>query len=739
MLKLCNIMKTKNILSLWAFGAFFSVAQAQEIKKETRGEQEYAVYKVQKGETVFSIAKKYGITQDKFIEHNPAVAQVIKVGDVVHIPLKNKVKEGAAIYRNAQAEAETEAIQYTKHKVAKGQGLIAIARMYNITYEELKKWNDLDTDAPTIVPDQELIVGISTSKSKNRNNETRNNTASANNTNKSTDREKSDKPAIKPSEKNEGRTRGDENMVFHTVQAKQTLFSIAQMYGLKETDIMNENGLSSVEVRVGDKLKIVNPKKMPTIQPEENKPVVVENTTKVENPAETKEPTYTIYTIERGDNITKIQDKFNVRRTEIRYWNGMPYEKGDASEQHKIIAGDHLRIYVPEKLTHTIQKGETIESVKQKYNLNKSDTPLEKWNGIPNGKLKEFFKEGKTLTIYKHYTSTPLAPKGYEEGTVEPMPSLHMEKYEAKKEAEAVGIDLTKFDKTAYTCREGQTLYEITKVHKVKMEDIKKWNNLTSEQLKAGQVLTIYVPKNTMPQHKVEDNKKDEGKKEENPVSKPNNFDPNKSNNNNNVEDPFQQLMEDKKNNPTPKKVEPKKEEPKKPVENKDPFELLNENGGANNKSTTKPNEGGMPSKTINTTPTTLVAPIESEAVKGLGDTNPYNDQSAGANLAGSKLENTFPTAKEEISEFIEKGEAELLETINSATPLVATHRNLPTGTTVFVKNTMNKKETLVQIVEPMNTKTSPDVILQVTQAVLNKLGAGDNKSISVEVKYRKK
>jgi LysM repeat protein len=723
-------MKTKNILSLWAFGAFFSTVQAQEIKKETRGEQEYAVYKVQKGETVFSIAKKYGITQDKFIEHNPAVAQVIKIGDIVHVPLKNKIKEGATIYKNANVDAEAETIQYTKHKVAKGQGLMAIARMYNITYDELKKWNDLEGDSPTIVPDQELIVGISTSKSKNRNNESRNNTASANNTNKSTDREK-DKTAIKPSDKNEGKSRGDDNMVFHTVQTKQTLFAISQMYGLSEVEIMNENNLSSKDIKVGEKLKIVNPKKMPTpvVQPEENKPVVAEN------PAENKEPSYIIYTIERGDNLTKIQDRFNVRRTDIRYWNGMPYEKGDGSEQNKIVAGDHLRIYEPEKLTHTIQKGETIESVKQKYGLNKSDTPLEKWNDIPHGKLKEFFKEGKTLTIYKHRTTTPLAPKAYEEGTADPMPSLHMEKYEEKKKAEAAGVDLSKFDKVSYTCRQGQTLYEVANIHKAKIDDIKKWNNLESEQLKTGQVLTIYVAKGTMPQHKTEE------KKEE--PTKPNNFDPNKNSNNNTNADPLEQLMEDKKNNPQPKKEEPKKpepkkEEPKKSTEEKDPFELLNENGGGN-KDNVKPADGGMPLKAAN--PTTAVAPTptESEAVKGLGDTNPYNDANAGANLAGSKLENALPTPKEESSEVIEKGEAELLETINSATPLVATHRTLPTGTTVFVKNTINKKETLVQIVEPMNAKASPDVILQVTQAVLTKLGANDSKSISVEIKYRKK
>jgi LysM repeat protein len=770
-------MDSKKLVCILALGTAISTANAQEIKKEVRGEQEYAVYKVQKGETVFSIAKKYGISQDKFVESNPAVAQVIKANDIVYIPLKNKAKEMATIYKNANEEQpeEVTSIQYTKHKVAKGQGLMAIARMYNITFEELKKWNDLEGDSPKIVPDQELIVGIATSKSSKKNNETPKNTAAVNN--KSIDRD-NNKPAIKKTDNNQGKSRGDDNIVMHEVMAGETLYKISKMYGLTEVEIMNENNLTSNTVKTKDKLKIVNPTKTPPVPAEvvlmhevadnetlakiaemygldeldimnENNlettalrikdklrivnpkktPTAGKPATNSENPAKTEEPAFVIYTIQQGDNLNKIQDKFNVRRTEIRYWNGMEYEEGGESHKNTIIAGEVLRIYPPKRIEHTIQAGETIESVQKKYNLIASHTPLEKWNNIPKTKLKEYFKAGKTLLILQ--PTGPAVPEGYKEGKVLPMPSLvQPTNTQPAPEQKPSAVDISQMDKKSYTVKGGQTLYEIAKMHGAKTDDLKKWNDLASEKLAEGQVLTVYVAKgtnaqpantNTNTNANTNTNTKPAQPNGNNatPVVKDNNFDPNS---NNSEADPLEQLYNAKTSNTPPKekskkeepkttpKEEPKTEEPK--VEEPKKEEAKKDNGVM---------RGDAPS----------------EVMKGIGETNAnaYKDPNASANLAGSGAENTLPAP----AEIVEKGELELLETLNSDRQLVGTHKSLPTGTIVSVTNVINKKNVIVQIVEPLQGNVQPDTIMQVTRAVLDRLGAGDAKSVSVEIKYAKK
>lgn len=756
-------MDSKKLVCILALGTAISTAQAQEIKKEVRGEQEYAVYKVQKGETVFSIAKKYGISQDKFVESNPAVAQVIKANDIVYIPLKNKAKEMANIYKNANEEQpeEVTSIQYTKHKVAKGQGLMAIARMYNITFEELKKWNDLEGDSPKIVPDQELIVGIATSKSSKKNNETPKNAVAVNN--KSIDRD-NNKPAIKKTDNNNGKSRGEENIVMHEVASGETLYKISKMYGLTEVEIMNENNLTSNTVKAKEKLKIVNPKKMPTapadvvlthevaenetlakiaemygldeldIMNENNlensavrikdklrivnpkkTPTAEKPATNPENPAKTEEPAFVIYTIQQGDNLNKIQEKFNVRRTEIRYWNGMEYEEGGESNKNTIIAGEVLRIYPPKRIEHTIQAGETIESVQKKYNLIASHTPLEKWNNIPKTKLKEYFKVGKTLLILQ--PTGPAVPEGFKEGKVLPMPSLVQPTHtQPAPEKQPSTVDISQMDKKSYTVKGGQTLYQIATMHGAKTDDLKKWNGLASENLSEGQVLTVYVAKGTNAQPANTNTNTNPKPAQTNgntttPAVKDNNF---KGDNNNvdlgNMEDLLTPNTTPKEKSKTeePKttpKEEPKKEEPKTEEPKTDKVVM----------------RGDAPN----------------EVMKGIGETNAnaYKDPNASANLAGSGAENNLPKPLD----VIEKGEAELLETLNSEYQLVGTHKSLPTGSIIYVTNTINKKVVSVQIVEPLIGNVQPNTIIQVTRAVLDKLGAGDAKSVSVEIKYAKK
>lgn len=698
-------MKTKNFLLTLFLASAAYTAQAQEIKRETRGEQEYIVYKVQKGETVFSISKKYGIKTDDLITHNPAIAQVIKADDTIYVPvkIKNPKAEVENIMRGGNEDAPDEnqvQISYTKHKVAKGQGLMAIARMYNITLDELKKWNDMEeVESPTIVPDQELIVGISTTRSSKKNNESKNTTAS--NDAKNMERTK-DKTPIKKTENNEPKKmRGDDDIIFHEVSAGETLFKISQMYGLSEVDIMNENDMNSNVVKIKQRLKIVNPTKKPT----------KEEPAKAEEPAKTEDVAFVIYTVQQGDNLSKIQDKFNVSREEIRYWNGMLYESGTESHKNLIDLGEQFKIYLPKKLEHTVQKGETIESIKKKYNLNESDRPLEKWNNIPRKKLAENFVVGKTLTIYQ--PTGPQMTEAYKNGQEAPLKGIGKHNKANPTPKKEDNIDISLLEKKQHTVKDDQTLYEIAGIYKVQVADIKKWNNLTADALKPSQVLDIYVPKNTMPtpNNNPENNnvKKNEPITPTNndngqPVIKENKFDKSKGNNQD-FNDFFNQPIPPKEE---PKKAEPKKEEPKK----EEP----------------------------------KVNPETAEAMKGITETpkkveefiDPYKDPQASANLTSpSEIKTETPKIQTPQQDILEKGLAEVLTTVVSSNTYAATHNTLPTGTMVLLKNPLNGKTIPAQIVAPMNEPSSPQVIIQVTRAIMDKLGATDAKSVEVEMFYK--
>ncbi len=106
-----------------AFLLNFSVAVAQD----------YKTHKVQKGETIYSIAKQYSITPFDIYRLNPDAKQGIQENSVLIIPASSK-EATDTVYEN-------EFIGYKKHRVKRKETLYGLATKYNVTEEEIKKHN----------------------------------------------------------------------------------------------------------------------------------------------------------------------------------------------------------------------------------------------------------------------------------------------------------------------------------------------------------------------------------------------------------------------------------------------------------------------------------------------------------------------------------------------------------------------------------------------------------------------
>lgn len=85
-------------------------------------------YTVNSGDTLYSIAKKFGITVPKLKEANNLVDNMLSVGQKLVIPL----------------------IKDTTYVVKSGDTLYSIARMFNTTVDDLKKLNNLVDDVLSI-------------------------------------------------------------------------------------------------------------------------------------------------------------------------------------------------------------------------------------------------------------------------------------------------------------------------------------------------------------------------------------------------------------------------------------------------------------------------------------------------------------------------------------------------------------------------------------------------------------
>ena len=114
-----------------------SIGQELSLIKKDDNEENIndEIYIVQKGDSLYGIAKKYGVTVDELVNYNKLNNLTIYIGDELKIP--KEVKENIYI-------------------VQKGDTLYSIARKNNITVEDLINANELGSIILSI--DQELII-----------------------------------------------------------------------------------------------------------------------------------------------------------------------------------------------------------------------------------------------------------------------------------------------------------------------------------------------------------------------------------------------------------------------------------------------------------------------------------------------------------------------------------------------------------------------------------------------------
>lgn len=159
-----------------------------------------STYVVKSGDTLYAIARDFGTTVDSIKSLNNLTTNTLQVGQVLQIP--------------GEVEEDTfPTVDYINYTVKSGDSLYAIARNYNVSVDDIKDFNNLTSNTLSIgqvlrIPvavDQEIIV----------------------------------KPYIE-----------------YVVKSGDNLYSIARTYGTTQQEIMNLNNLTSNLLSIGQVLKI---------------------------------------------------------------------------------------------------------------------------------------------------------------------------------------------------------------------------------------------------------------------------------------------------------------------------------------------------------------------------------------------------------------------------------------------------------------------------------------------------
>lgn len=100
--------------------------------------ENYIYHDVQKKETLYSIAKKYKVSQKEILLENPDLENGLKEGQKIKIPLKSI---GNQVKKNTASSGKNK--NFKEHVVKPGETLYTLSKMYQTSVDTLKKYNDL--------------------------------------------------------------------------------------------------------------------------------------------------------------------------------------------------------------------------------------------------------------------------------------------------------------------------------------------------------------------------------------------------------------------------------------------------------------------------------------------------------------------------------------------------------------------------------------------------------------------
>ncbi len=195
-------------LFLMAGISFFN-PRLDSIGTETINGKIFVIHRVSEKETLYGISKRYGVTVYQIIEFNPTADAGLDIGQLLKVPYVPRPKPKPFTGS-------------TTHRVAEKETLYSISRLYDVTIEDLKRWNNLRDNSLAL--GQELVI----------------------------------RETPKPQNTSETSVMKMQRTV-HTVAMKETLFSISRQYGVTVQQLKEWNALSSEELKFGQTLFVTQP------------------------------------------------------------------------------------------------------------------------------------------------------------------------------------------------------------------------------------------------------------------------------------------------------------------------------------------------------------------------------------------------------------------------------------------------------------------------------------------------
>ncbi len=334
------------------------------------------------------------------------------------------------------------------HIVQAGDTLFQLSKKYGVTVDSLKTTNHLLYDGLWI--GQRLTIPIAA------NNDSSNSTTT--------------------------------QLKIYTVQRGDSLYKIARNFDIGIEELKNINGLTSNLLNIGQQLKVPGENSDSSSNSNSNSGTdsnsnTGTNTGNTDSNAGNTSSSWAIYTVKKGDSLYKIALQFKISVDRIKQINllssntlyiGQELKVPQSSGNTSTSDNDNIVIY-------TVKAGDSLYTIAWIYNTTVES--IKKLNGLNSNAL----NVGQQLKVIKNQQDN------------------NTDNSNTDVSDNQTNIPDTEIEYEYYTVKAGDSLWSISKLFSIAVEDLKGLNQLYSNSLTIGQLLKVRKKNSSTPIIEEED------------------------------------------------------------------------------------------------------------------------------------------------------------------------------------------------------------------------------------------